>query len=168
MKKILQYSLAGKLLCTHKGLRKAALAAGANRTTIMKACQAAEKLLPKAGYFWRYANKPFTEEELTEIRRLWEKTDRSHLKDKRTTEVLQYSLSGELIGKYISITAAAEAVGVSQPALSAAARPGDKLKKCKGYFWRHKDTPFTEEELEAIRHVHSDHPPQPGRSELPH
>lgn len=111
MKIILQYSLAGKLLCTHKGLRKAALAAGANRTTIMKACQAAEKLLPKAGYFWRYANKPFTEEELTEIRRLWEKTDRTHLKDQRTTEVLQYSLSGELIGKYKSITAAAEAVG---------------------------------------------------------
>ena len=52
---------------------------------------------------------------------------------------------------------------MTESALSAAAKPGDRLKTCKGYLWRRKDTPFTEEELEALRRGHSDHPPQPGR-----
>jgi predicted GIY-YIG superfamily endonuclease len=75
----------------------------------------------------------------------------SHMKNMRGNEemrkefrvifgkpVLQYSLEGDFIKEFISISDAARSVGVTMTAISGCCNPKDRHKSCNGFIWKFK------------------------------
>jgi len=121
-RKIVQYSVNGKLICVHNSIREAVKAvSGANATRIIRCCQ--RKLDTAYGFIWRYAEK--------------KQTDTASLKKKR--KVNQYTADGQYIRTFDSIAEAAKALPDASRAGIGFCCAG-RLKTSAGYQWKYADT----------------------------
>lgn len=113
-KTVYQYSIKdGSLLNTFDCLESAAKSVKANKTCIGNVCIGQNKTCK--GFYWSYnLNVPF-----------------NPLKDLRKKKVIQYSLSGEQITIYESVSEASKVTGVSKTCIARMCR---KERSCSGGF----------------------------------
>lgn len=117
-KTIYQYSLDdGRLIRTFDTLKNAGNAINVTRKDISRACLSINKLL--GDFYWSYEYKePF-----------------EPLKDYRKKEVFQYSLDGDLLSKYASISDASRKSGLSKTCISRVCRK--EREQTGGFRWEY-------------------------------
>lgn len=124
-KPVEQYDLTGKPITSYSCAEKAAEATGILAKNIQCVCQKQPEYKSAGGFLWRYANDD------TPIELLIER--KNTLENPQQKTVYQYSLNGELLGKYRSTSEAARCVGVDQQNISSVCR--GKRAKAGGYIW---------------------------------
>nr|QBK86638.1 MAG: HNH endonuclease [Marseillevirus LCMAC102] len=122
-KPVIRYSLKGIQISTYKSVADAARDAGVSHTAILDACNKKKHVYTIVDCLWRYTSDPLQLSELKDIKRL-----------KRS--VVKYSLSGEQLQTYSSMSEAAKNVNVHPSAISDACRK--KIKTAAGYVWRYQ------------------------------
>jgi len=117
-KTIYQYDLVnGSLVNTYNCLTDAGNAVNANKQSVSAACLSINHTY--RGYYWSYQySEPFKPN-----------------KDVRRKKVLQYSLKGMLLSKYISVAEASRQTGLSKTCISRACR-GERGQS-KGFIWKY-------------------------------
>lgn len=114
---VYQYCMeTGKLLNSFKTLQEAADSVGAYRTSISNACLGYNKSCK--GYYWSY-----------------EDLEKLVMEDKRTKCVCKYTLTGELITKYDSVSQASKKTGLSRTCIARVCR-GER-RHSGGFKWKY-------------------------------
>lgn len=119
-KNIYQYDLdSGVILSTFYSLTEAAENVGVDKKTISKACLGEIKNC--AGYYWSYnlLNKYKAEEDL------------------RKKKVIQFSLQGEVVRSYKSVTEAATSTGTNSSSIAKCCR--GEYKIAGGFYWEYEN-----------------------------
>lgn len=125
---IAQYSMDGKFIKIWESTNAITKELGFCNSAIIKCCKNEQK--SSYGFIWRYANDGL--EELSEEYIKWCNSSI------RKRAVIQYSLSGEFIRIYDSVTDACNALGTdSTTSISACCR--GKRNKAFGFIWRYLD-----------------------------
>lgn len=115
-KSVYQYDLDGKLVAEYNSLENAASAINASKKSISNTCLGKNKSCK--GYFWSY-----------------QLYLNFKLLDERKKEVMQFSLTGELIARYKSVAEASEKSGLSKSCISRVCR-GER-KTSGGFIWKY-------------------------------
>lgn len=116
-KTIYKYNLDGSLNSTYENLSMAGDSIGVRKQDISRACWSINHTL--GGYLWSYH---YVEPFLTEV-------------DNRKKEVLQYSLNGNLLARYVSASEASRKTGLSKTCITRCCR-GER-KKSGGFVWKY-------------------------------
>jgi len=118
-KSVYQYSLInGKLINSHKCLTDASNAVNATKQDISRACLSVNKVFKC--YYWSYNYaEPF-----------------KPLNDARKKEVLQLTIDGKLVARYVSVSEASKQTGYSKTCISRVCR-GER-QQSSGFIWRYK------------------------------
>lgn len=114
---VVQYTLDGKYVGEYTKIADAAAITGVNNSSISAVCRG--KMNKSGGYVWRYKGDAFNKYAL-----------RTNAK-----RVQQFTLDGDFLREYDSITAAAEAVGASDVAIGKCCK--GETKSSKGYRWKY-------------------------------
>lgn len=123
-KSVCQYDLNGKLLNTYSGIVEAEKVTGLNQ--ISNCCN--RKLKTSGGYIWRHEDDILTEKDL-----MWCNSKNESQKKK----VKQYSLDGEFINEYDSLTEVKKTLGFDNAAISRCCKGKQKISY--GFIWRYVD-----------------------------
>lgn len=121
MHKVRQYDLDGNYIAEFDSTADAARAYGVDRTLISAVCR--RKRHSGVGYQWRYAEDNPPRDYVSE--------------QKSMSRVSQYSIGGEYIDTFKSITAASIALGINKSSISACC--SGKNKTAGGYRWRYAE-----------------------------
>ncbi len=117
-KKVYQYSLvSGQLVCQYSSLQSAGNAVNAVKSAIGKACNSNSKTCK--GYVWSYSS-----------------TFPKHINDNRTKVVQQFSLKGQFINEYKSVSEASKETNCNKTSISKVCR-GER-KSCGNFCWKYK------------------------------
>lgn len=121
MHKVRQYDLDGNYIAEFDSTADAARTYGVDRTLISAVCR--RKRHSGVGYQWRYAEDDPPRDYVSE--------------QKSMSRVNQYSICGEYIDTFKSITAASIALGINRSSISACC--SGKNKTAGGYLWRYAE-----------------------------
>lgn len=124
-KPILQYDLKGNLIKRYTCLQEAVAVTGFSETNIRQVCN--HNMYTANGYIWCHEDEPRAIEELI--------AEIPLAKTKRPIE--QYSLTGQLVATFDSITEAAKILDVHRSSIENAL--ANKSYNCKGYLWKYQD-----------------------------
>jgi len=117
-KTVYQYDLKeGKLMNKYNSLENAGISIDAKKQDISRVCLSVNNMLK--GYYWSYEFKePFIPN-----------------KDLRKKKVLQFSIDGDFLDKYSSVSEASSITGISKSCISKVCR-GDR-KSSGGFLWEY-------------------------------
>nr|QBK85721.1 MAG: HNH endonuclease [Marseillevirus LCMAC101] len=122
-KRVYQYSLDGEKMGEYKHVADAAKKMEVAHSSILSACSRDRGVNSIKDCLWRYSDQPLITEELKE--------------KKAKTRVLQYTLDGDFLKKYSSITQATEETGIIGASISQTCR--GRAKTAGGYQWKYKN-----------------------------
>lgn len=122
---VTQYSKDGMFIKTWDSMNSAEKELGFDVSAIARACKGEQKL--SYGFIWRYADEELTEEYIK-----WCNSS------SRKRAVVQYSLDGEFIRIYDSVTDACNTIGTNSTTSISACCNG-KRNKAFGFIWRYLD-----------------------------
>lgn len=116
-KTVYRYNLDGSLNDTFEDLTSASNTIGVRKQDISRACWSVNHTL--GGYFWSYDyQEPFIVEP-----------------DNRKKQVIQYSLEGNVLARYISASEASRRTGISKTCITRCCR-GER-EQTGGFFWEY-------------------------------
>jgi hypothetical protein len=125
---VTQYDLNGRKLHVYKSIREAGIVIGASSSSISMVARG--KLKTSGGFIWQYGDGPAK----IDIKEYFAPTQRYIRKISKP--VLKYSLAGELIKEYPSISEAARVEGIRISRISAVIN--GKSKSAGGDYWKLK------------------------------
>ena len=118
MKTIYQYSIEdGVLVGKYDCLKDAGNAVGAFKSSISKAALEVNKTCN--GYYWSYSS-----------------TFPNHLKDLRKKKIQQFTLDGEFVNEFNSVSEASKQTGYNKTSIAKVCR--SERKSSGGYYWKFK------------------------------
>ncbi|MBL0745846.1 NUMOD1 domain-containing DNA-binding protein [Chryseolinea lacunae] len=129
---IIQYSLDGKKIAEFESIAMASKATGTHRVSVRRAAQ--KKVLQLRGFVYRYKGDYYGGEQSG---------------FSRERPVTQYSIAGEKIARFLSVTEAARATKISGKTISGAALR--KFRFGSGYVWRYDGETYDGELKDTIR-----------------
>lgn len=116
-KTIYKYNLDGSLNSTYESLIDAGASVNVRKQDVSRACWSVNHTL--GGYMWSYNYvEPFIPET-----------------DNRKKEVLQYSLNGNLLARYVSASEASRKTGISKTCITRCCR--QERKHSGGFLWKY-------------------------------
>lgn len=130
-KPVVQYSLKGKEIAKFRSSEEAkrSMKDKGKKTGggILKVCERIPNYNTAYGYIWRYKDDPLTKEEIAEFKHF-----------KRAVD--QYTVEGELVESFSSLSSAAEKVGVHSASIIQALK--GKSSVCAGFVWKDSGEKF--------------------------
>ena len=130
---VVKYSRSGEIIKEYSSITIAARENNLSKNAIVNCCCDISKTANDC--IWRYANQPLTREHI-------EWCNKNGVDDRKIS-VKQYSMSGEFLNAYESITDACLATGAKKSSLSKCCV--NKQKSCVKSIWRYADEELTEE-----------------------
>ena len=121
-RRVCQYSLDGEKLNEYKHVADAARKMDCSHSVILHACDRMKGVHSAKDCLWRYADQPLLTEDLKE--------------KKSKTRVLQYTLDGDFLKEFSSITQASEETGIVNASISQTCR--GRAKTAGGFQWKYK------------------------------
>jgi len=125
-RQVSQYNQSGKKTHTYRSLRQAEVATGIASVSISLVARG--KNIRAGKYLWRWGK-----EARIDVKTFLE-ARRKRNRERLGMKVTQYTLSGERVARYPSLTDAKDATGASTTAIGLVMR--GKQKSAKGYFWK--------------------------------
>ena len=128
-KSICQYSLSGILIKQYDSILSASKELKLEHASILRCCEGTQKT--SGGYIWRYANESLTENHLK-----WcntKNTEKPHM----MKSVVQFSINGDVIKIYNSITEASLETGIPGSNISICCSGKGRQKTAGGYLWKY-------------------------------
>ncbi len=120
-RRVCQYSLDGEKMGEYQSAAEAARKMEVSNASILLACNRKKSVHSIKDCIWRYSDEPLKEEELKER--------------KGKTRVLQYTLDGDLIKKYSSMTQGSVETGIHIVSISQ--NCSGKTKTAGGFKWKY-------------------------------
>lgn len=130
---VCQYDLKGNFIKRYEGIIDASIATGVEDGNISACCK--NKVKTAGGYIWQYDGIELTSENL-----LWHSSDNNRMR------VCQYSMNGNFIKIYNSITEASIEAGVHSSLIIECCK--GHRKTGNGYIWRYADEELTQEHID--------------------
>lgn len=124
-KRVTQYTLDGRKICTYASVKDAAASVGTDPNTLSRC--ALRKSLSCSGFVWRYDGDSY------------DGAYRGRIKN-RSREIIQYSLGGEKMASFGSVNEASRKTGYSAATLLDCAHK--KSKVAHGYVWCFSSDPY--------------------------
>jgi group I intron endonuclease len=116
-KTVYQYNLSGTLINSFSSLASAGNAVSASKSGISKAALGISKTCK--GYYWSYSS-----------------TFPNHLKDLRKKKIQQFTLDGEFVNEFDSVSEASKQTGCNKSGIAKVSRK--ERKSCGGFYWKFK------------------------------
>lgn len=126
-KVVYQFSLNGEFICEYDSVSSAADSTNTRRSEVWVCCNMVENSISANGFMWRYANDCPTKQI----------APYSIKQSSLTQKVTQYSLDGEFINDYNSISEAVRETGTRHSSIYACCV--GKYKTANGYLWKYKN-----------------------------
>ena len=124
-----QYDMNGLLIKSWNSMRNASRKLNVDSSSIAKCCKGIYKT--SKGYVWRYHGVPFDKYTL-----------KKYSQKKRMIEIKQFSIGGELIKVWSSLSLAADVLNLSTSSISACCKGEKGRKSYGGYVWRYMNDDF--------------------------
>lgn len=124
-KEVYQYTMNGKFLRKFKSAEEVSLLLGFKEANIRNCCSQRTKSSYNYQWTYKYFNK------LDKLTTPSERSSQSSIK-----KVYQYSLNGDYINEYKSLSSAYRETGINHKSISECCL--GKTKQCKGYVWSYK------------------------------
>lgn len=137
-KECYQYTLSGKFLMSFESTKKAAQSLNCGQSNIAAACR--KEIAYSNGCIWRYSDNYSYGENLTK-----DDIKKIHALSK---SVIQYTLKGEYIQTFDSVTSAAKYIGSSTNEISKVCMK--KNKTSHGCIWRYSTDPLIKSEIQKL------------------
>ena len=125
-KKIRQYTLNGDFVREYDSIADASFYSGAQKSEICSCCKRVKNCISAKGYLWRYADES-NEKSIEKY---------SIKKSPLIQPIIQYSLNGDFIMEFESISDAVKSTGTRRSGIYACCV--GRYKSSNGYVWKHK------------------------------
>ena len=135
---VCQYDLEGTFLKRYDGIVDGSIATGVETGNISACCK--NKIKTAGGFIWQYEGVELTPKNL-----LW------HISDNNRVAVCQYTMNGEFIKRYKSITEASIEVGVNKSLIVECCEGHRKTGKC--YIWRYADEELMQQHIDWCNNI---------------
>ncbi len=120
---VIRYNLRGEEIGRYRSIMDASKSANVSHTSISQACKKVEGVYTIADSIWRFDSEPLDIEELRDMKPLKRK-------------VVQYSLEGEKIKEFVSISEAAKSINVHTSVIIRVCQ--GKANTSGGYVWKYE------------------------------